>query len=74
MASTFYAQIYFANEYGKLSLTDPKEIMAASHDEAAKIACGKGVTPVGPKKGKLAAKIWRIGLNSRPAIKLYYRS
>jgi len=71
MASTFYAQIYFANKYGKLSLTDPKEIMAASHDEAAKIACGKGVIPIGP--GKLAAKIWRFGLNSKPDIKLYYQ-
>ena len=72
MASSFYAQIYFANKYGKLSLTDPREIMAASHDEAAKVACGKAVIPVGPR-GKLAAKIWRIGLNLKPDIKLYYR-
>ena len=72
MALTFYAQTYFANKDGKLSLTAPKEIMAASHDEAAKIACGKDVINVAPK-GKLAAKIWRIGLNSRPDIKLYYR-
>ncbi len=72
MASIFYAQIYFANKYGKLSLTDPREIMAASHDEAAKIACGKSVITVGPK-GKLVAKIWRMRLNSKPDIKLYYR-
>jgi hypothetical protein len=72
MASTFYAQTYFANKFGKLSLTDPREIMAASHDEAAKVACGKAVTPVGPR-AKLAGKIWRIGRNSKPDIKLYYR-
>ncbi len=72
MASIFYAQNYLANKYGTLSLTDPQEIMAASHDEAAKIACGKDVITVGPK-GKLAAKIWRIGHNSKPDIKLYYR-
>jgi hypothetical protein len=72
MASTFYVQIYLANKFGTLSPTDPQEIMAASHDEAAKIACGNDVITVDPK-GKLAARIWRIGQNSKPDIKLYYR-
>jgi len=71
MASTFYAQIYCWVD-NRLSLTDATPIQAPTHDAAAEIACGKGVIRVG-LAGKLAAKIWRVGIGGQPDIQLYYR-
>ena len=73
MIQNFFVQIYCWDEHRRLSLTDPQEFCAESHIEAAEKACGKGITLEVGAIGKLTAKVWRIGTNSEPDIKLFYR-
>jgi hypothetical protein len=73
MSIGFRFQTYCADQEGGLSLTEPQDVAAASYDEAARIACGGDVLPVG-SRGKLAVKIWKTEIGGgQPKIKLYYR-
>jgi len=68
----FRAQIYCQNEEGRLSLLDPRDVLVATHKEAAEAVCGRGLVEAGHPH-KLAAKVWTKGRNP-PDIKLFYRA